>query len=233
MLDQAVAGMRFKLIGGWGWFPSPTGTQDTTNPSVLKPESVQAIFDAAFLGDATGKWRPLKEQRHGPSCVSSQIRCPDGLVLPNGAAPLLLSAMSTAAIGSPVESGGVTAWFHVKERLRVDQVHVAPVSGGNGESLLKLVTQLFIPANDATLSGTTVLVATATGYFSVAKVEFYLTGGSQHDTLIGTGRRTTHGWITGWNTTTVTNGTYTLQSVAYDVTGRSGHSNGITITVNN
>ena len=65
----------------------------------------------------------------------------------------------TAAIGSPVESGGVTAWFHVKERLRVDQVHVASVSGGKGETFPKLVTDVFTPANDATLSGTAFLVA--------------------------------------------------------------------------
>ena len=90
-------------------------------------------------------------------------------------------------IGPPVESGGVTAWFHVKERLLVDRVHVAPVAGGNGETFPKLVPHLFVPANDATLSSTAVLDALVTGYFKVTKVEFYLTGASQHDTLIGTG----------------------------------------------
>ena len=109
-----------------------------------------------------------------------------------------------------------------------------PSAGGKGETFLKMVTDVFTPANGAALSGSTFLVATATSYFSVTKVDFYLTGGSQHDTLIGTGRQTSYGWITGWNTTTVANGTYTLQSVAYGAGGRrSGHSNGITITVNN
>ena len=92
---------------------------------------------------------------------------------------------------------------------------------------------MFVPANDATLSGAAVLGAWATGYFLVTKVEFYLTGASQHDTLIGTATRTPYGWAIRWNTTTVANGTYQLQSVAYDVAGRSGHSNGITITVKN
>ena len=72
----------------------------------------------------------------------------------------------------------MTAWFHVKERLRVDQVHVAPVAGGNGESFLMPVTDMLTPANGAKLSGPTFLLATATSYFSVTKVEFYLTGGS-------------------------------------------------------
>ena len=83
----------------------------------------------------------------------------------SGAYPAAVVSYVTAAIGSPVESGGVTAWFHVKQRLLVDQVHVAPVSGGNGETFPKLVTHLFIPANDATLSGTTLLDAAATSYF--------------------------------------------------------------------
>ena len=79
---------------------------------------------------------------------------------------------------------------------------------------------LFIPANGATLSGTAVLDATATGYFTVTKVEFYLTGGitTRHADRYGPGQAPI-GWITRWNTTTVANGTYTLQSVAYDAGG--------------
>ena len=234
MLDQAVAGMPFKLIGGWGWFPSSTGTQGTTNPSFLKPGSVQAIFDAAFHANATAQMEPLSKRN--VTALRVFLRKYDVqtvIVSPSGAYPAAVISYVSAVIGSPVKSGGVTAWFHVKERLRVDQVHVAPVAGGNGESFLKLVTDVLTPANGAKLSGSTVLLATATGYFSVTKVEFYLTGGSQHDTLIGTGRPTNYGWITGWNTTTVANGTYTLQSVAYGAGGISGTSASVPITVSN
>ncbi len=234
MLDQAVAGMRFKLIGGYGWFPSPRGTNNTVSPSVLKPESVQAIFDAAFYGNATAQMAPLsKSNLTALRVFLRKYDVQTVVVSPSGADPAAVVSYVTAVIGPPVESGGVTAWFHVKERLLVDRVHVAPVAGGNGETFPKLVPHLFVPANNATLSSTAVLDALVTGYFKVTKVEFYLTGASQHDTLIGAARQTTYGWITGWNTTTVANGTYTLQSVAYDVAGRSGHSNGITITVNN
>ncbi len=41
------------------------------------------------------------------------------------------------------------------------------------------------------------------------------------------------GWLAGWNTTTVPNGTYTLQSVASYPGGVSGTSPGVTITGNN
>ena len=234
MLDQAVAGMPFKLIGGWGWFPSPTGTQGTTNPSFLKPESVQAIFDAAFIGDATTQMEPLSKRN--VTALRVFLRKYDVqtvIVSPSGAYPAAVVSYVTAAIGSPVESGGVTAWFHVKERLRVDQVHVAPVAGGNGENFLKMVTDVFTPANGAKLSGSRVLGATVTSYFRVTKVEFYLTGGSQHDTPIGTAIRSAYGWITVWNTTTVANGTYTLQSVAYGAGGTSGTSASVSITVSN
>jgi hypothetical protein len=234
MLDQAVAGMRFKLIGGYGWFPSPTGVNGTARPPVLKPQSVEAIFDAAYYGNATAQMWPLSMSNLTAFRVFlRKYDVQTVVVLPKGAVPAAVVSYVTAAIGSPVESGGVTAWFHVKQRLLVDKVHVAPVSGGNGATFPKLVTDLLKPANGATLSGTAVLDATATGYFKVTKIGFYLTGASQHDRLIGTATLNPLGWATLWNTATVANGTYHLQSVAYDVAGRSGHGNDITITVKN
>jgi hypothetical protein len=50
--------MRFKLIGGYGWFPSPLGHFGSTNPAFLEPKSVQALFDVAFTG-GTPKQRAL------------------------------------------------------------------------------------------------------------------------------------------------------------------------------
>ncbi len=67
----------------------------------------------------------------------------------------------------------------------------------------------------------------------VTKVEFHLSGGSLKDAIIATGTLTCYGWLASWNTTTVPNGSYTLQSVAYDAAGMSAHSASITITVNN
>jgi hypothetical protein len=234
MLDQAVAAMHFKLIGGYGWFPSPAGVHGTANPSVLKPESVQAIFDAAFHGNGTTQTSPLSKSN--VTALRVFLRNNDVqtvIVLPRGAAPAAVVSYVTAAIGSPVESGGVTAWFHVKQRLEVNRVHVGPGVGGSGQTFPKLVTDMLVPANNSTLSHNAVLDAKAVGYFTVTKVEFRLTGGSQHDTLIGTGGLTRFGWITRWNTTTVANGTYTLQSVAYDAGGRSEKSAAISVTVSN
>jgi hypothetical protein len=53
------------------------------------------------------------------------------------------------------------------------------------------------------------------------------------DLVIAEARPTVYGWYAPWNTTTVPNGTYTLQSVASYASGQSGTSAPITITVNN
>ena len=50
--------------------------------------------------------------------------------------------------------------------------------------------------------------------------------------MIATATPTIYGWLAAWNTTTVPNGSYTLQSVASSG-GMSGTSPGITVTVNN
>ena len=68
---------------------------------------------------------------------------------------------------------------------------------------------------------------------AVTKVEFILTGGSLNHALIASATPTYYGWLAGWNTTTVPNGTYTLQSVAYDASGNSGQSAGVTKSVAN
>jgi len=97
----------------------------------------------------------------------------------------------------------------------------------------KLLASVLRPANDATLSGVATLGAAATDYLQVEKVQFRLNGGDQHDTLIGVGHLTLGGWIARWNTASLADGTYTVQSVAYDAAGTSSVSNNITVTVRN
>jgi peptidoglycan/LPS O-acetylase OafA/YrhL len=89
------------------------------------------------------------------------------------------------------------------------------------------------PTNGSTLSGTSLLDASTTDNIDVVKVEFHLTGGRLHDTLIGTGTGTLYGWITDWDTTTVANGAYSLQSIAYDTAGKVARSKTTTIVVHN
>ena len=94
-------------------------------------------------------------------------------------------------------------------------------------------TAVGVPSNNATVSGTANLDASASA--GVTKVTYEVSGGPANlvDDVIATGTPTLYGWLSAWNTTTVANGTYTLQSVASYGGGVSGTSAPITITVSN
>ena len=95
-------------------------------------------------------------------------------------------------------------------------------------------TTVVLPANNATISGTTQYLD-ATSSPGVTKVTYEVSGGPSNlsDVQIATAAPTLIGWLSAWNTTTVPNGSYTLQSVASYAGGVSGTSTGITITVSN
>jgi major membrane immunogen (membrane-anchored lipoprotein) len=95
-------------------------------------------------------------------------------------------------------------------------------------------TSIVVPSNGASVSGGQVpLDAGASDSGGVAKVAFYLTGGSLNNALIATASPTYYGWFADWNSTTVPNGTYTLQSDAYDAAGNEGVSTAVTVIVDN
>jgi hypothetical protein len=97
-----------------------------------------------------------------------------------------------------------------------------------------LHTEVLIPSTGATLSGSSaVLDAVAAGTSDVTGVQYELSGGSLSNQVIATGTATIYGWLALWNTTTIPNGSYTLQSVATEVGGTTATSPGITMTVSN
>jgi Bacterial Ig domain len=93
-------------------------------------------------------------------------------------------------------------------------------------------TTVVIPSNGATQSGTAALLD-ASASANVTSVRYELTGGTLTDQVIATATPTYYGWLAQWNTTTVPNGTYTLQSVAAYAGGVTGTSPGVSVTVNN
>jgi hypothetical protein len=95
-------------------------------------------------------------------------------------------------------------------------------------------TSVVVPSDGASVSGTQVgLDATASLNAGVSQVQFTLTGGSLNNALIATATPTIYGWVASWDSTTVPDGIYTLQSDAYDAGGNQGVSSGITVTVAN
>jgi hypothetical protein len=93
-------------------------------------------------------------------------------------------------------------------------------------------TTIVTPTTGATLSGSELLDVRPINS-SVVAVDMLGTGGTLHDTKIGTTSLSLVGWELMWNTTTVANGTYTLVSVGYSGTGQSDRSFSITVTVKN
>jgi Putative Ig domain/Bacterial Ig domain len=93
-------------------------------------------------------------------------------------------------------------------------------------------TSVLVPANNATVAGGSA-VLDATTSANVTSVSYQLSGGAFTGQIIAAGTPTIYGWIGQWNTTTVPNGTYTLQSVASYAGGLSGTSAPINVTVHN
>src|SRR6185503_13168323 len=87
-------------------------------------------------------------------------------------------------------------------------------------------TSITAPANGATISGTVSVTASASDNVGVTKVEFYRDG-----TLASTSTTSPYSWS--FNTTSVANGSHTLQSKAYDAAGNIGSSAVVTVTVSN
>ena len=99
--------------------------------------------------------------------------------------------------------------------------HVGPATSSAATiTVTPPATAVVLPANNATVSGSATLDALASP--GVTKVQYELSGGTLTNAVIATATPTIYGWVASWNTTTVANGTYTLQSLA--VLGRAdGH----------
>ena len=104
-------------------------------------------------------------------------------------------------------------------------------SSGVSVTISNPTTNVLFPSNGATLSGSTLLDASAT---NATSVEFRLFGGSYglNAPVICTATPTYYGWLCSWNTTTVPNGSYFLASEAFGAAG-SAFSSGVGVTISN
>ena len=82
------------------------------------------------------------------------------------------------------------------------------------------------PVNNAIVSGTTKLTATATDNVAVAKVEFYV-----NNVLQNTATAAPYSYS--WDTTAKANGSYTLSAKAYDAANNAGQSSAVTVSIKN
>lgn len=87
-------------------------------------------------------------------------------------------------------------------------------------------TAVSSPSNNAAVSGTVSVTATASDNVGVTKVEFYVNG-----VLVATDTATPY--VYSWNTSSLVSGTYILMTKAYDAAGNVGQSSNVTVTVVN
>ena len=119
LVDQAVAGLPFRLIGGYGWRPTK-GLYESPRPSPLYPASVQALFDSAFTGVARRSQASLIQNSNVTDDLQTFLRryhVGTVVVLPVGHDPATVVAHLSAALGPPEHHAGATVWFDVQDRL--------------------------------------------------------------------------------------------------------------------
>jgi hypothetical protein len=106
------------------------------------------------------------------------------------------------------------------------QVNVAPTT--------QYFTRVLVPSDGTVVQGFQVLDAAAGDAPGITSDAFELSGGTlTNPVVIATATPTLFGWLAKWNTTSVPNGTYSLQSVATDKAANTDTSEPISITVNN
>ncbi len=90
-----------------------------------------------------------------------------------------------------------------------------------------------LPRNGSTLHGRVYLDVGVSDQFDVRRVEYVLSGSDLKAVSFATGYRTNYGWIGGWNTSTVSNGSYTIEARVSDSGGRSIMTPSVGVRVEN
>jgi hypothetical protein len=122
-LWQAVAGMRFRIIGGYGLFPGPDGSA-TNFPAILRPEDVQRFLWSQATGGAAYPSGPIPSSKVRLACDLQAFlgRQSVGTVLatPLVAEPEVVNSLFAQALGKPsMTVGTVTAWYDVQRDIRL------------------------------------------------------------------------------------------------------------------
>jgi hypothetical protein len=164
-----------------------------------------------------------------PTCASTAETASAVSLVETGEPPTLLANSTDYKLGCEVvppsqaeemttdlTNAGVPVQLDLNDRCAHANgyagVEFAPTAAFLEAHLYSADTAVVLPSNGASLSGSAVLDATASPGLST--VEFELSGGSLSGSVIAAATPTVYGWIAQWNTTSVPNGTYTLQSVA-------------------
>jgi hypothetical protein len=122
-LWQAVAKMRFRIIGGYALVAGPRGAP-TNFPQILRPRQVEQFLWATATGGAPYPIGPVPQNDNVLACQlrSFLLRYRVASVISTyaDAEPGPIDALYTRALGPPTYAGGgVIAWFGVREAVAV------------------------------------------------------------------------------------------------------------------
>jgi chitinase len=136
-----------------------------------------------------------------------------------GSSPINVGNQTTATISGldPAHSYyfAVTAYNSAGESPLSNRVYVPELQSPS--------TSITYPANNANVSGTVAITASASDNVGVSRVEFYVNG-----VLRGTDTSTPYTYS--WNTASQAAGSYTLMTRAYDAAGNVGQSGNVVVT---
>jgi poly(hydroxyalkanoate) depolymerase family esterase len=124
--------------------------------------------------------------------------------------------------GTTVACG--TAGAYVLDTDICSTWHVAKFFGLDNSDTVAPSVSLTAPANNATVSGTVQVTATASDNVGVSKVEFFI-----DNVLVGTDTASPYAYT--WNSATATNGTHVLVAKASDAAGNTATSASISVFV--
>ena len=125
LLWQAAANMRFKIVGGYGWFRNVDG-ESTIFPTPLRPYRVEAWLWSEVAGGGSSSWTDAPKPAEDNAALVSKFRAFLRLQHVNvvlwtsvGTYPQHVAALFTSALGPPSYiGGGVQAWYGVQADLK-------------------------------------------------------------------------------------------------------------------
>jgi hypothetical protein len=193
--------------------PFAPGKEVKVDVTVWVSSTANERLDLYYAPDANAPvWTYLTTLT--PTATGAQVLT-TGYLLPQG---------SLQALRASYRSGGTPSECPTGSLDDHDDVVFAV---GSAQDTTPPTTYLVAPTSGATVSGPTLLSASASDNFGVARIDFYV-----DSTLVGSTVPFAPYSIT-WDARSVANGAYSLSVVAYDAAGLSGTSASVPITVNN
>jgi hypothetical protein len=120
------------------------------------------------------------------------------------------------------------SFFATADGARLARVRLPP-----SPDPVPLVTQVVRPKNGAVLRGLQYLLAPVSGDYPITSVTFVIRGTGLPGPLQLRGAQIAYGWLSGWMTTKVPDGSYAIQSVVHDAGGQVSKSKSVPVTVAN